>query len=441
MQNESSRQILKTGYLFRFMAFGVKRIASSAKLRVCALIYIALLTAAVFAANSYFSGVMAVAFSHIYTAAIVVVGLLLGAFLALIAGLPKGFLPIQRNMSRVGGKMRNALGECPVLISRKPKNEKTEVWEFESYGIPLSAWVEEQPEIESALGIAIIRVDEGTDGRKALLTLIPYAVPWEKVVEWNDGCLPEKESAVALGNNRCEQVIADLSVIPHFFVVSRTGGGKSIMLLSLIYQLYCKAAKIYVVDFKGGIDYTKSFRKTCSIVTDHESLLSLMTELLKEMKARISLLYDTGCHNIDEYNEAHPEDKKQRIVLVVDEAAEALSPTSSEQKKTIAAIEMSLVTLSRLARATNINIIMAAQRGGSEIINPSLRVNLVPIIGACDSALSIMVTGSADASKLIPMNTPGRFMFNNEMFQGYYSDFESLLALKEGEKSGSADEA
>ena len=124
MQNESSRQILKTGYLFRFMAFGVKRIASSAKLRVCALIYIALLTAAVFAANSYFSGVMAVAFSHIYTAAIVVVGLLLGAFLALIAGLPKGFLPIQRNMSRVGGKMRNALGECPVLISRKPKKKK-----------------------------------------------------------------------------------------------------------------------------------------------------------------------------------------------------------------------------------------------------------------------------------------------------------------------------
>ena len=276
-------------------------------------------------------------------------------------------------------------------------------------------------------------MQEGSSARRVLITLVPHSAPWPDAVPWADRYIPEKESVVALGVNRCQQVTNDFAKTPHLFIVGRTGSGKSIMLLSVIYQLLKKSAMVYIADFKGGIDYNGAFRRKCTVVTDYDELLNLLTHIMKVMRERVSLLYESGCHNIDEYNNSHPDNKQQRIVLVVDEAAEALSAPSTEYKKTVAAISESLISISRLARAANINIIMAAQRGGSEIISPSLRVNLAPIIGSCDAALSIMVTGSADASKLIPPNTPGRFIYNEEMLQGYFANFENLL-LKEENK-------
>lgn len=429
------RQILQLRYLGMFFLNGVWKIVSNVKYTICffASVCLYFVVGSKLIANC--TGPLAGMYMTVSGIALLLVGVLVLLVAVWRIGAPKGYIGIMQNMYRVG--LVNSAGEAPVLLDRRKsgKNPRTEIWEFETYGVPYSAWLDYAEKLESALDAAVIQAVPGKDGRKVLLTVIPHPGPWPEMLPWNNEYLHKKDSVLVLGENRCEQVTLDLSSTPHVLTAGRTGSGKSVLQKSLMFQCLAHGMQVILVDYKMGVDYSREWPKYCQIITDDDTLLNRLTELLKEMYARYQLLTDKGYANIDEYNTAGG--SMQRICLFIDEIAECLDRSNAadkEQKKIIEAVSQSISSLCRLGRAAGIHVFLATQRGSADVLSGQIRSNVFKILGAADDNLSILTLGTAEAARKIPPDAQGRFVDERgTMFQGYYADYgPEVFALLEG---------
>lgn len=422
------RQILALRYIVMFILKGFERIISNVKYEAYFFAFICFYFFIGTRLISNFNGPLETMYITVSVTALLVVGTLTLMFGIWQIGAPKGYIGIMQNMYRVG--LTNAAGEAPVLVSRRKaaNNSKTEIWEYETYGIPFSAWLNFVEKLESALDIAFIKAAYGKDGRTICLTVVPHPGPWPEMLPWDNKLLHEKNSVLVLGENRCEQVTLDLAATPHVLTAGRTGSGKSVLQKSLMLQALLHGMTVILVDYKFGVDYSREWHQHCQFIKDDDSFLAKLTELLKEMQRRCKALEKSGYPNIDKYNEAgNP--PMQRICLFVDEIAECLDKSNAankEQKEIIVAISMSLSTLCRLGRAAGIHVFLATQRGSADVLPGQIRSNVFKILGAADDNLSILTLGTTDAARKIPADARGRFIDESgNMFQGYYSDYDS----------------
>ena len=419
------QQILQFRYLGMFLINGFWKIISNVKYEICFFACICLYFFVGTNLISSYTGPLAKMCAAISGIALLVVGVLLLLVSVWRIGAPKGYIGIMQNMYRVG--LVNSAGEAPVLLDRRKSDKKprTEIWEFESYGVPFSAWLDYAEKLESALDVAVIQTAPGRDGRKVLLTVIPHPGPWPEILPWNNKYLPKNDSVLVLGENRCEQVTLDLSGIPHILTAGRTGSGKSVLQKSLMLQCLAHGMQVVLVDYKMGVDYSREWPKYCQIITDDDAMLNRLKELQKEMLSRYQLFTDKGYSNIDEYNSAGG--SMRRICLFIDEIAECLDRTNAadkEQKKTINVISEAISGLCRLGRAAGIHVFLSTQRGSADVLSGQIRSNVFKILGAADDNLSILTLGNAEAARKIPADARGRFIDERgNMFQGYYSDY------------------
>lgn len=424
--NSLFHQILKMRYLFAFAARGVRRVLRDRRLLLVGAGYIAAGFVLCHVAGAAFSGPMAVAIGSLYRLALTILFAAVGCFGLWHLGLPKDFLRILGCLSKIS--LVNAAGEYPVLLSRKPsgKNARGEIWEFESYGVPASAFVDATEELESALDIALVTVKPGDDGRKVLLDVVPHPGPWPEVLPWAWNKLPEKASVIALGENRGEQVLQDFSVRPHLMIGGQTGSGKSVLMKTVMLQCLLHDWKVVLIDYKRLVDYGKVWKERCEMVTEDSTLLATLDGLCAEMERRLKLLAAENCANIDEYREKTGE-FLPRVGVFFDEIAECLDAAklTKEGKETKQRVEKSLSSLARLARAAGIHLVIATQRGGADVLPGQVRSNIQSICGIANENLSILTLGTAEADKRIPKDARGRFLKDDgTMFQGYFCRFE-----------------
>ena len=211
---------------------------------------------------------------QVYKRVIIVPLAVLFLFAVMELGRPRGFRRIMREIEKIPGIL-NGDNEAPVLISRrKNKGKKTERWIFDSYGRPYSYFRKLQKEIESALDVGIIRIEEGRDGHKVEIDLAVHPGPWPKMVPWDDRNLKESYSKLPLGVNRFETVFLDLSVIAHAIINGRTGSGKTIAMKSLCYGAIMKGYEVSLVDFKGGVDYGPVWERHARLISDNQEFLA-----------------------------------------------------------------------------------------------------------------------------------------------------------------------
>lgn len=420
---------LRLRYNFRFLVQGVCKGFHSIQHMIGAVIYIVLIVVVTQYLNIE-AGVMSAMLTSLYSTTVVFFGIILGLLLLFLYGAPDGYIKIMRNMERIG--MVNANGECPVLLQRSkcPDRPNAEEWIFESFGIAFSAWVDYSEEIESALNVAFIKAEEGSDGHKVILTLIPNPGPWPRLIKWDDHKLLPESARLLLGENRSEPISLNLSVTPHVLIAGRTGSGKSVLQKCLMYQCLLKKMTVFLVDYKRGVDYTGGWHDCCEIITDDEPLIRKLDELYLEMIHRLDMLEQTGYPNIDKYNESNRK-TIERVCVFFDEIVECIDKTgvTKERKEIIQKIEGRLSSITRLGRAAGIHVFLATQRGSADVLNGQIRNNVFKICGACDENLSILTIGTADAAKKIPSDAIGRFLTENGiMFQGYYADYGPALS-------------
>lgn len=354
-----------------------------------------------------------------------------GGLLALLVllGTPWGGKAAREGLQKVG--LVNHAGEAPVLLSKGPdkNNPRLTVWEFDPCGIPLNEWEDRQARIETALDVTIARMT-WAEGRKIIrVYAVPAASELPALLRWEDKYLSPESFVLVLGESLLGSVTVNLANIPHILLGGSTGSGKSVLLKLLLMQALHKGAEVYIADFKGGVDFPKVWHKKCHICIREDTLLYVLNQLTAVLEYRKGRLAETGCPDLDAYNEATGENLP-RLVFSCDEVAEVLDRTgrSKEDKELLAQIENRLATLARLGRAFGIHLILATQRPDANILPGQIKNNLdFRVCGRADTTLSQIILDNSSAADQIPKDARGRFITGDgTVFQAYLFDQERL---------------
>lgn len=346
-----------------------------------------------------------------------------------LIGMPFGASSISNNLHRIG--FVNSVGEAPLLLSKSidKNNSKIITLEFKTFGIPLSEWADNQDRIESALNIHIDEIYEGKNCRSVIVKCVDGENRLSDFIEWSENMLSKECFEIVLGEGYSGRVSVNISKIPHMLIGGSTGSGKSILLKLVLMQCVKKGAKVYIADFKGGVDFPPIWHIKCSLLTDEKTLYKVLVSITDELQNRKQILRTAGVANIDEYNR-NAEKKLYRIVFACDEIAEVLDKTglTKQQKDEILKIESELSLIARQGRAFGIHLVLATQRPDAGILNGQIRNNIdTKICGRADNVLSQIILDNTDASDKIAKSSQGRFLTNSgKIFQAYWFD-ENIL--------------
>ena len=341
--------------------------------------------------------------------------------------------PIERRMARdrlqcIG--LTNHAGIPPDLLHkcRDSGNPRVTVWEFNNRSIPIDEWEKKRPAIETALGINIVKLAYARGKSRVLVYAVPAGEELPEGLRWNDSCLSRESFVLVLGEGYAGPVTVNLAHVPHILLGGSTGSGKSFLLKLLLMQCIKKGARVFIADFKGGVDFPKVWHEKCRMCITEESLLDTLDRLVAALENRKSEFEALGCPNIDSYNKIRR--PLPRLIFACDEAAEMLDKTGADagRKKLLAQIESRLSTIARQGRAFGIHLILATQRPDAAVIPGQIKNNMdFRVCGRADNVLSQIILDSTDAADQIPKDARGRFIIGDgTVFQGYLFD-ESVI--------------
>lgn len=328
----------------------------------------------------------------------------------------------------IGLRERN--GKVPYFIGVNEDGKKL-IYTFKT-NIPLQEWVKHKDQLETEFDINILKYENGKNKKIVVLTTVPSSFKVSKKINWSDEFIRKEDGAVVLGESALEQIEFNLNKNPHVLVAGTTGSGKSVLLRCVLWQMIKKGCKIFMFDFKGGVEFGIQYEKYGEVVMERQRALQVLTQLVTENDYRLSVFRGMEVKNLFEYNQKTGQNLS-RIGVFIDEIAEMLDKTgvSKEEKELIEEITGKLSTLARLSRATGINLIVGTQRPDAKILTGQIKNNLpVRISGRfTDRAASEIVLGNTAAMNL--PNIQGRLIFQvgneEEEFQAYYFDDDTML--------------
>ena len=317
-------------------------------------------------------------------------------------------------------------GRLPIFLGQTKDDFGLELLKFQG-AIPLKTWKSNRDELESLFNKTIVSIDQDNRKDRVILRTIPGNVEIPESIMWNDEFINKDDGVVVIGRNAIREISFDLNKTPHVLSAGETGSGKSVILRSMLWQLVNKGCRAYMIDFKGGVEFGKSYEKFGQVITEKEEALRVLTVLTAENKKRLDLFRDLEVKNLNEYNQK-TKSNLCRIAVVIDELAELLDKTgvSKEEKELLEGIEKELSTLARLSRATGINLLIGVQRPDAKVITGQIKTNVpVRICGRfADNSASEIVLSNTKAKDL--KDTKGRFLIkigaDTEEFQAFYFD-------------------
>ena len=355
--------------------------------------------------------------------------LLGGAVLIYLLLYPFGRRMAKGQLQSIG--LTNHAGMVPELLRKKrdKAHPRVTIWEFRNQSIPLAEWEDNRAAIEAALDISIIKMTYGKGKSRVLVYAVPAQIDLPEILCWKDKYLSPESFVLVLGESLLGPVTVNLAHIPHILLGGSTGSGKSVLLKLLLMQAMKKGARVYIADFKGGVDFPPLWNRDCRICFEETDLLGLLTDLVAELERRKEIFRTAGCSSIDTYNKSTGE-SLQRLIFACDEVAEVLDKTGAdaERKKLLAQIENRLSTIARQGRAFGIHLILATQRPDAAIIPGQIRNNMdFRVCGRADSVLSSIILDNTDAADLIPKDARGRFLLHDgTIFQAYWFEESDL---------------
>ena len=153
----------------------------------------------------------------------------------------------------------------------------------------------------------------------------------------------------------------------HTVIMGNTGSGKTNLLHVLMTNTMLRYSPdevmIYLIDFKYGLDFRMYTQfnlpnfKTISINNDPEFALAMLQNLEKEQQDR-STRMGSRYQKISEYNAANPNDRLNRIVLIVDELYELAKQASDDVQKSIL---KKIDSFAHQTRAFGIHLVICGQ--------------------------------------------------------------------------------
>lgn len=321
-------------------------------------------------------------------------------------------------------------GKTPEFFDAKEDGKKL-MLSFRS-NIPLSDWKAARSRLETALDCNILKLEYAKSKKVVQLTTLPsdFAIPTN--VAWSDSFCNTQSGLLTIGQSALGQITFDLNRVPHVLAAGETGSGKSVILRCMLWQMINQGSKVFMIDFKGGVEFGKQYEQFGEVITERERALEVLEMLVRENDYRLRIFRDLEVKNLSEYNRKTGQNLC-RIGVFTDEIAEMLDKkgVAKENRQIYEALEGKLSTLARLSRATGINLFLGVQRPDANVLTGQIKNNIpVRISGRfADKAASEIVLGNTDAVDLPDIK--GRFLYKvgNETieFQAYYFDDEKML--------------
>jgi len=234
-----------------------------------------------------------------------------------------------------------------------------------------------------------------------------------------------------------EDLVADLSIMPHLLIAGTTGSGKSILLHSILNSLMLvrPQVKLALIDPKKvEFSYYSDIEHLLyPVITEAEDALEALSDLVDEMENRFRSMSKASVNTISDFNRKKPSRAMPYIVLVIDEFSDLMhSSKKIFQKK--------LCMLAQKSRACGIHIVMATQRPSVDVVTGLVKANFPARISCHVSSLadSRVVLGCSGAEKLLGkgdalINSVGYDMVR---FQGSFLETDEIKLLCEQHERG-----
>lgn len=328
----------------------------------------------------------------------------------------------QKVFEEMGFRSRN--GTYPIYCETIRDGSKKEIMIFKS-SLGLSTWKSAKEALEVGFDRNILRFEYGKQKQIIKLTVVPSSCVIPELINWNDRYISQKNGVIVVGRGALQTVYFDLNKTPHVLIAGETGSGKSVILRCCLWQMVNQGAKIFMIDFKGGVEFGKEYEQYGEVVMERERALEILDMLFYENQYRLSIFRDLRVKNLPEYNRKTGQ-KLCRIGLFCDEIAEMLDKkgVGKKDREIYEQIEGRISSLARLSRATGINLFLGVQRPDANILTGQIKNNVpVRICGRfADKSASEIVLGNTDAVDL--PETKGRFLYRsgNEIieFQSFF---------------------
>ena len=321
-------------------------------------------------------------------------------------------------------------GQYPFFCGSEKKDRKL-IYVFKS-NIPLDEWRGKRALLETAFDCTILKIENGNSKKIVRVTTLPSDFKIPEKINWDDSLIRKDSGVITVGRSALQEITFDLNRVPHVLAAGETGSGKSVILRLILWQFINQGSRVYMLDFKGGVEFGLDYEQYGEVVTDRKRALEILTELEEENAKRLALFRNMRVKNIVEYNRKSG-GNLCRIGVFCDELAEMLDKkgAAKDLKEQMEKIEGKISTLARLSRATGINLILGMQRPDANVLTGQIKNNIpVRISGRfADKTASEIVLGSTDACSIPDIK--GRFIYKvgNEMqqFQAYYFDDGTML--------------
>lgn len=184
---------------------------------------------------------------------------------------------------------------------------------------------------------------------------------------------------------------------PHIILFGKTGTGKTVLLMNIIYSIMDGAnpdeVKIAYIDGKGNsFEFMRTdnnsadnyhpnpytYAQPADASGDIDYARALIKHIEKETRRRIAMFKERGISKIDNWNKRYPDEKLFEILFVVDEFSAIL-----DQDKTLKASELAekgvsdvFEYIAKMARSVGIRMILANQTARKEKLKGTITANI-----------------------------------------------------------------
>jgi len=277
-------------------------------------------------------------------------------------------------------------------------------------GVKISRISSLADDLALALAATSVRIEAPIPGKSAVGIEIPNTtVSVVAIREILDG-IPRSVPplTMALGKDITgKPVTGELGKMPHLLVAGATGAGKSVCLNCIIASLLCIATpdqlELLMIDPKrveltvyNGIPHLKN-----EVITDPSMAAGALAMITREMDLRYERFARAGVRKIEEYNAKYPDEKLPYIVVIIDELADLMLIAPAK-------VEMLIMRLAQLARATGIHLVVATQRPSVDVITGLIKANI-------PSRIAFAVSSQVDSRTILDMGGAERLLGRGDM--------------------------
>lgn len=294
-------------------------------------------------------------------------------------------------------------------------------------GVRVSKIAKLADDIALNLAAESIRIEAPIPGKQAVGIEIPNkekeVVHLREII--SSPKFQDSESSLSMGLGKDiagEEVIADISKMPHVLVAGSTGSGKSVCINTLITSILYKAkpseVKLLMVDPKvvelsiyNGIPHL-----LIPVVTDPKKAAGALAWAVQEMENRYHLFASKNVRDLKGYNavvesemergrteleERYEQGKLPQIVIIIDELADLMMVAAKD-------VEDAICRLAQKARAAGMHLVIATQRPSVDVITGIIKAN-VP------SRIAFAVSSQIDSRTILDMAGAEKLLGKGDM--------------------------